>query len=206
MKIIFGTTNKRKQMDLQKLSHSLNLDFEILNMDDIGWNKGEIEENGQTIEENAFIKAKALYDFCHEKCLNYPIITDDTGLFCETLNGDPGLYTARYADDEMLDNKDVPPHQCVIKLLRNLKEKENRRACYRCCVTCILPDGSHFQEFGESNGVIAKDIVGELKKPYFYTIFIIDEYQKAFSDLTDEELMNTFRYQTLKKVLLKLTK
>lgn len=69
MKIIFGTTNKRKQMDLQKLSHSLNLDFEILNMDDIGWNKGEIEENGQTIEENAFIKAKALYDFCHEKGL-----------------------------------------------------------------------------------------------------------------------------------------
>ena len=201
MKIIFGTTNNRKVEDLKKVVRMLNLNLEILGLTDIGWNLGEIDETGLTIEENSLIKATTIYDFCVQKNINYPIITDDAGLFCEGLDGEPGIYTARYADDEIQKNPELPKYQCVIKLLRNLDGKSNRNAKYKCVVTCMFSDGSYFQEYGESRGTISKEIIGELKKPYFYSVFILDEYQKVFSNLTEEELKDTYRYCALKKTL-----
>ena len=204
MKVIFGTTNNRKTQDLQNIIKELNADIEVLSMTDIGWDRGEIDENGSTIEENSLIKANSILNFCQDNNIKLPIITDDAGLFCEALNGDPGIYTARYADDERDLNPELPKHQCVIKLLRNMEKKENRNAAYRCCVTCMMPDGTYFQELGESKGNIAKDIIGELKKPYFYSIFVLHDQEKAFSDLSKEELDNTYRYNALRKVLVKM--
>lgn len=204
MKIIFGTTNKRKTEDLQNIINDLKLDIKVLSMTDIGWNRGEIEENGSTIEENSLIKANAILDFCRDNNILYPIITDDAGLFCESLGGEPGIYTARYADDELLLNPELPKHQCVIKLLRNLENTQNRNAEYRCCVTFMMPNGSYFQELGESKGYIANDIIGELKRPYFYSVFILEGYNRAFSDLNKEELDNTYRYNALKKTLTRI--
>ena len=60
MYLIFGTTNKRKVEDLQNIINEMNLDIQVVSMDDIGWDRGEIEENGFTIEENSLIKAKAI--------------------------------------------------------------------------------------------------------------------------------------------------
>ena len=57
MNLIFGTTSKRKVEDLQNIIHEMNLDIQVLSMEDIGWNRGEIDENGSTIEENSLIKA-----------------------------------------------------------------------------------------------------------------------------------------------------
>jgi len=204
MKVIFGTTNKRKVEDLKNLINGLKLDIEVLSMSDIGWNKGEIKEDGNSIEENSLIKANDILNFCKENNIVYPIITDDAGLFCEALNGEPGIYTARYADDELLLNPGLPKHQCVIKLLRNLNSIKNRNASYKCCVTCMFPDGAYFQELGESKGHIAEDIVGELKRPYFYSIFILNSYNKVFSELNSNELSETYRYSALKKVLVKI--
>ena len=87
MKLIFGTTNKRKAEDLQNIINELNLNIEVLSMEDIEWDRGEIEENGSTIEENSLIKAQAILSFCKEHNIDYPIITDDAGLFVEVLNG-----------------------------------------------------------------------------------------------------------------------
>ncbi len=206
MKIIFGTTNKRKTEDLQNIVNELKLNIEILSMKDIGWDRGEIDENGNSIEENSLIKANAILNFCKENNISYPIITDDAGLFCESLNGEPGVYTARYADDEIALNPELPKHQCVLKLLRILNDKKNREASYKCCVTCMMPDRTYFQELGESKGYIAKDIIGELKKPYFYSVFILDGYDKAFSALNEKELKDTYRYNALKKTLVKINK
>ena len=103
MKVIFGTTNERKVEDLFNLSKSLGLDLEILSLGDIGWNLGEIDESGKTLEENSLIKATSIYNFCKEKDINYPIITDDAGLFVDALDGEPGIYTGRYADDTVPD-------------------------------------------------------------------------------------------------------
>ena len=58
MKLIFGTTNKRKVEDLQNIINEMNLDIQVVSMEDIGWDRGEIEENGSTIEDNSLIKAQ----------------------------------------------------------------------------------------------------------------------------------------------------
>lgn len=204
MKIIFGTTNDRKVVDLQKVVADLNLDVQILGLKDIGWNLGEIMENGKTIEENSLIKAYSIRDFCQNNNINLPIIADDAGLFCEGLNNEPGVYTARYADDEREIDSTLPKYQCVIKLLRNLEGITNRNAVYRCAITYMLPSGIYFQEIGESHGIIADKIIGKLIKPYFYSVFILDEYNKVFSNLNDDELSNTYRYMAFKKVLKKI--
>ena len=201
MKLIFGTTNKRKVEDLLNIINEMNLDIEVISMNDICWDRGEIEENGSTIEENSLIKAQAILSFCIDHNIKYPIMTDDAGLFVNALNGEPGIYTARYADDEIALNPNLPKHQCVIKLLRNLNDKKNRDAKYRCCVTSMMPNGEYFQEIGESDGMIAEDIIGELKKPYFYSVFILNGTNKAFNQLEGEELYNTYRYNAIRKSL-----
>lgn len=201
MKLIFGTTNKRKVEDLQNIINEMNLDIQVVSMEDIGWDRGEIEENGSTIEDNSLIKAQAILSFCNDHNIQYPIMTDDAGLFVDALNGEPGIYTARYADDELSLDPTLPKHQCVVKLLRNLNGEENRKAKYRCCVTSMMPNGEYHQELGESKGTIAKDIIGELKKPYFYSVFVLNGTDVAFNKLKGEELDNTYRYNALRKSL-----
>ena len=93
MKLIFGTTNERKRKDLQDTINKMKLDIEVISMKDIGWDRGEIEENGSTIEENSLIKAQAILSFCRDHNIDYPIMTDDAGLFVDALNGEPGIYT-----------------------------------------------------------------------------------------------------------------
>ena len=201
MKLIFGTTNNRKIEDLQNIINEMNFDIEVLSMEDIGWDKGEIDEIGITIEENSLIKAQAILSFCQEHNIHYPIMADDAGLFVDALNGEPGIYTARYADDELSSDLNLPKHQCVIKLLRKMNGQENRKAKYRCCVTCMMPNGNYHQEIGESEGTIANQIIGELKKPYFYSVFILNNTNVAFGELKSEELYNTYRYDAIRKSL-----
>ena len=197
MKLIFGTTNKRKTEDLQNIINELNLSIEVLSMADIGWDRGEIEEN-------SLIKAQSILAFCQDHNIQYPIITDDAGLFVDALNGEPGIYTARYADDELFENPELPKHQCVVKLLRKLNSENNRNAKYRCCVTTMYPNGDYQQEVGESKGTIAQDIIGELKKPYFYSVFILEGTNVAFNELNNKELENTYRYNAIRKSLKKI--
>lgn len=204
MKLIFGTTNKRKTADLQNIIDEMNYDIEVLSMEDIGWDRGDIEEDGTTIDENSLKKAQAIYSFCQEHDINYPIMADDAGLFVDALNGEPGIFTARYADDEMILNKDLPKYQNVVKLLRKLNGVENRNAKYKCCVTTMMPDGQFFQEIGESDGTISKEIIGELKRPFFYSVFILNGTNVAFSELKKEQLDNTYRYNAIRKSLKKI--
>ena len=201
MKLIFGTTNKRKVEDLQNIINEMNLNIEVVSMEDIGWDRGEIDENGSTIEENSLIKAQAILSFCRDHNIDYPIMTDDAGLFVDALNGEPGIYTARYADDELALDSSLPKHQCVVKLLRKMNGEQNRNAKYRCCVTSMMPNGDYHQEIGESEGKIANEIIGELKKPYFYSVFILNGTTVAFNELKGEELDNTYRYNSLRKSL-----
>lgn len=201
MKLIFGTTNKRKTEDLQNIINKMNLDIEVISMEDIGWDRGEIDENGKTIEENSLIKARAILSFCHDHNIEYPIMTDDAGLFVDVLNGEPGIYTARYADDELVLDPSLPKYQCVVKLLRKMNGEENRNAKYKCCVTIMMQNGDYHQEIGESEGTIANEIIGELKKPYFYSVFILNGTNVAFNKLNGEDLENTYRYNAIRKSL-----
>ncbi len=201
MKIIFATTNKRKISDLLKITKDL--DIEILTLDDMNYNLGEIKENGNTLEENSLIKAKTIYMFCKDNNINYPIISDDAGLFVESLNGEPGIYTARYAEEELKNNPNLPEYECVNKVLRKLKDNKNRKAIYKCVVTFFY-EGYYFQETAYSEGVIANEIIEPIKKPYFYSVFILKGINKVFNQLTDEELEDTYRYVALKKLIKKI--
>lgn len=201
MKLIFGTTNKRKIKDLKSVISEMNLEIEVISLDDIGWDRGEIEEFGSTILENSLIKARAIYSFCKEQNIHYPIITDDAGLFVDALNGEPGIFTARYADNELKENLGLPKHQAVIKLLKNLENKKNRSAEYKCCVTIMLPNGKYHQETSLSKGTITNEIIGNIQKPYFYSIFKLNGSNKVFSQLSEKELSNTYRFTALKKSL-----
>lgn len=206
MKIIFATTNNRKLEDLNTVIKDENLDLEVASLTDIGWDRGEIEENGSTIKENSLIKAKAVLDFCREKKLSYPIVTDDAGLFVEALNGEPGVFTARYADQELTQNPELPKHYVLIKLLNNLQNVKNRNAEYRCAVTIMFADGT-FEQFTEkTEGFISKQISQPIKKPYFYSLFIDKNSSTPFNQLSHEQLKNTYRFKALKTGLSHLNK
>lgn len=204
MELVFGTTSERKVKDLENIINELNLDIQVLSMADIGWDRGEIEEDGDTLEANSLIKAEALLDFCKDHNLEYPIIADDAGLFVDALGGEPGIYTARYADDERKVNPELPKHQCVIKLLRKMEGIDNREARYKCCVTTMMPDGNYYQEIGVSEGKIAEEIMGDLTRPYFYAVFIVNGSDVVFNKLQGKELDDTYRYKALRKALKRL--
>ena len=81
--------------------------------------------------------------------------------------------------------------------------EKNRKAKYKCCVTSMMPNGEYYQEIGESEGTIATDIIGELKKPYFYSVFILNDTTVSFNELTPDELESTYRYNAIRKTLKK---
>jgi XTP/dITP diphosphohydrolase len=206
MKVIFATTNERKIRDLYDIIRKNNFDVEVLTLNDIGWNIGEIEEIGATIQENSLIKAKAIYDFCKDKGTDYNIISDDAGLFVNSLNGEPGIYTARYADEERKNNPSLPKFECVNKLLRKLEGQNDRHAEYKCSVTCMYPNGYFFQIVTKTSGTISEKIYEPISKPYFYSVFIPDGYTKTFNNLDEEELYNTYRFTAIEQVLCELSK
>ncbi len=204
--IIFGTTNERKTQDLKNMIKKLELDIEVKSLADIRWDRGEIQETGKTLEENSLIKATAIFNFCKDNNINYPILTDDAGLFVESLNGELGIYTGRYADEELKQELTLPKHECVNKLIRKLNGITNRRAYYKCIVICMYSDGTYFQDSGLSYGEITESIVEPIKKPYFYSVFKLINTDKTFNLFNEEELNDSYRYSALSKVLVKLDK
>lgn len=205
MKIVFATTNKRKIEDVLEIIKENNLDVSLLTLDDILFQE-EIEETGTTLQENSFIKAKTVSDYCKKQGIPYPVIADDTGLFIDALHGEPGIYTARYAEIELKNDPSLPKYQCIIKVLDKMENVTNRKAVYKTIATYMSTDGNYFQEEGESYGYIAEEIVEPIKKPYFYSVFCLEGQEKTFNQMTKEELKDTYRYQTMKKVLTKATK
>lgn len=198
MKVIFATTNNRKLEDLRAVIKQENLDLEVVSMTDIGWDRGEIEENGLTIEENSLIKAKAIFDFCKDKKISFPIITDDSGLFVDALGGAPGIYTARFADEEIKQNPELPKYYAIYKMLDKMKDKENRYAEYRCCVTIMFDDGTFEQFIDKSEGFIGLDVSEPIAKPYLYSVFIDKQSGIPFNKVEGEALKSTYRFKALK--------
>ena len=99
MEILYGTTNKAKVKSMEKIIKEHNFDITIKTLPEIGFNE-EIVEDGTTFEENSEIKAKAIQEFCKKNNINvHLIMTDDAGLCIDKLNGEPGVYTARYAGE-----------------------------------------------------------------------------------------------------------
>ena len=198
MKIIYGSSNKAKLQEVKDFFTNNNINAELLSLKDINFNQ-EIEENGQTFEENSLIKAKAIKEFCDINNINETIITDDAGLCVDALNGAPGVYSARYAGDH------VSQEETLSKLLNEMKNipDEDRTAQFVCVLTAILKNGQVIVARGETKGKIAKT-PGPMGKLTYGPVFIPDEFGKVMNELGPNELKHTHREKALTELLKKL--
>ena len=196
MKIIYGTSNKEKIAQVKDYLNYKNINIEIISLKDIGFNV-DIKEDGTTFEENSLIKARAIKAFCDKNNIREAILTDDTGLCVDALNGEPGIYSARYAGDH------ASQMDCITKVLNKMKDikDENRTAKFVCVLTLMMPDGTVKVAKGETLGRIVKT-PGPLGKLTYGPIFIPDGFEKTMNELTEEELGETHREKALKELLL----
>lgn len=170
MKLVFASNNKNKIQEIQALIPAT---IKILSLKDIGCLE-DIPETANTIEGNAILKA----NYVTEK-YGYDCFADDTGLEVETLDGAPGVYSARYAGEHKNadDNMD--------KLLSELQEKSNRKANFKTVIALNL-NGKQKLFTGIINGKIIKERKGTNGFGYD-PIFVADGNDKTFSELTMEE-------------------
>ena len=179
MKVIFATNNEHKLSEIRSI---LNKDIEVLSMKELGIDS-DIEENGKTLLENSSIKA-AYVETQLEK-MNFPhpytVIADDTGLMVEALNGEPGVYSARYAGGDGHDSE-----ANIQLLLKNLSGNENRRAYFSTIITLIEKRASyltHVRFFeGRIDGIILTEKHGSEGFGYD-PIFQPDGYDCSFAEL-----------------------
>lgn len=198
MKIIYGTGNKGKLEQVKEYLLYKMPEIEIVSMKDIGFDE-EIEENGTTFEENSMIKAKAIKAFCNRNHIEEYIMTDDAGLCIDALNGEPGIYSARYAGDH------APQEVCIKKVLDNMKgiPEGKRTATFVCVLTMILPSGEVLIARGETKGKIALQ-PGPLGKTTYGPIFMPEGFEKTMNEMTIEELGSTHREKALMELIEKL--
>jgi XTP/dITP diphosphohydrolase len=170
MELIFATYNKHK---LQEAKGILGTSCSLISPSDIDINE-DIPENENTLEANALIKARYIWQRCGKNCF-----ADDTGLEVESLSGAPGVRSARFAGEECDSRKNI------LKLLKELNGKENRRARFRTSVALIL-EGKEFLFEGILSGRIVEQPSGEGGFGYD-PVFIPDGYTKTLAELSFEE-------------------
>ena len=170
MKIVFATNNPNKLKEIQSL---IPKEIEIISLKEIGCNE-DIPETGDTLEANAFQKAHYIKDN-----FNYDCFADDTGLEIDELNGDPGVYSARYAGPERNANANMN------KVLNELKGKKNRKAQFRTAIALILKGEEHLFE-GKVEGYISKDKQGNEGFGYD-PIFIPENDIRSFAQMSMQE-------------------
>lgn len=193
IKLVLATRNKNKIHEFKVLFKEYSdLDITVLSLDDIGF-YGEIDESGETFEENAISKASV------PAKLGYIGIADDSGLCVDALNGAPGIYSARFSGGDDEDNNDL--------LLEKLKNESNRDAKYVCAMACVFPD--HINDFtvkGECYGKILTKRVGEGGFGYD-PLFYFEPFGKTFAQV-DLAKKNTVSHRAvaMRSLIKKLAK
>ena len=180
--IVFATGNPHKLQELKQIAGDCGIEFVLPpeNFNPI--------ENGKTFEENSYIKA-----FEASKLSGMVALADDSGLCVDVLNGEPGIYSARYAETQQ---------KRIDKLLKNLDGKSNRKAKFVCAMTLVSPDGQIiFQTTGECHGHITEKQAGTNGFGYD-PIFCPDGYDVTIAQLSNEEKNAiSHRGNALRKVL-----
>jgi XTP/dITP diphosphohydrolase len=177
MKLVIASNNQKKLLEIRQC---LPANFEVFSLNDLNIDV-EIEETGQTFQENAAIKAKAIFEIC-----KLPVLADDSGLEVEALNGAPGIYSARFAGEPKNDEANNT------KLLKLLENHLNRKALFICVLA--LYNGIELQFFeGIVNGKIA--VVESGSQGFGYDpLFIPDGFSNTFAELS-KEIKNTISHR-----------
>lgn len=170
--LVLATRNEGKTEEIRALLAEFPVD--IKNLTDFGPTP-EIEEDGQTFEDNAVKKARFI-----AKILGFPALADDSGLMVEALGNGPGVRSARYAGEEASDADNNA------KLLKELEKVENRTAAFACVIAIAVPWGPALIYEGRCEGIITNEQVGT--KGFGYDpVFYYPPLQKTFAQLSTEE-------------------
>lgn len=184
-KIVFATNNKHK---LDEVRAILSEDYEVVSLAELNC-FDDIAETASTLEGNAQIKARYISEKYGCNCF-----ADDTGLEVEALNGEPGVYSARYAGEAN------DAHANMNKLLLKMQNETNRKACFRTVIALIL-DGKEYFFDGRIDGNIANSPKGTAGFGYD-PIFIPNNYNLSFAELgSDEKNKISHRALAVKKLV-----
>lgn len=173
--IIAASRNQHKITEIEAITKKFGMN--IISRDEAGIPKFEIEEDGETFEENSFKKASEIMKVCGKIT-----IADDSGLMVEYLGGAPGVYSARFAGE---DGNDTKNNKKLLMLLEGVPYKE-RRAKFVSVITMVYPDGTYLTARGECEGHIIDTPTGENGFGYD-PLFVPEGYQQTFAQLSAEE-------------------
>lgn len=174
-KIVAASSNAHKIKEIQAIMEKFGM--EVISRDEAGVPDYEIEEDGETFEENSFKKADEIM-----KATGKITIADDSGLMVDYLGGAPGVYSARFAGEHGGDAKN---NEKLLDLLEGLPSEE-RKAKFVSVITLIFPDGETLVARGECPGRIIETPTGENGFGYD-PLFVPEGYNKTFAQLDAEE-------------------
>ncbi|MBR2048331.1 MAG: RdgB/HAM1 family non-canonical purine NTP pyrophosphatase [Oscillospiraceae bacterium] len=150
MKVVLASKNPHKLVEIDAITRKLGI--ELILQSELGIDI-DVEETGTTFEENSLLKAEAVM-----KASGLPALADDSGIAVDALNGEPGIYSARYGFDETLDDWGR-----LLLLLKNTEHVPDgqRQAQFVCVITMVTPDGQTIQARGEIHGELLREARGE---------------------------------------------
>ena len=194
MRVVLASKNAHKLEEISRITEQFGI--ELVLQSQLGVDL-DVEENGTTFEENSLIKARAVME-----ATGLPALADDSGLAVNALNGEPGIYSARYGFDESLDDRGR-----LELLLKNMESipDGSRQAKFICVITMITPEGQIVQARGEAQGEILPYAAGSGGFGYD-PIFYYSPLGKTFGEMSAQEKNAvSHRAEALKLFYQKLT-
>ena len=175
MKVVLASKNAHKLTEISQITRLF--DMELVLQSELGVDI-DVEETGTTFEENSFLKANAVM-----QATGLPALADDSGIAVDALNGEPGIYSARYGFDDTLDDRGR-----LNLLLKNTEQVPDgqRQAKFVCVITLVTPDGKVIQALGEVHGELLRAPAGEGGFGYD-PIFYYPPFGKTLAQVSAEE-------------------
>ena len=175
MKVVLASKNRHKLVEISQITEKFG--FELVLQSQLGVDI-DVEETGTTFEENSLLKAEAVM-----KATGLPALADDSGIAVDALNGEPGIYSARYGFDDTLDDKGRV--QLLLKNTEHVPDGQ-RQAKFVCVISFVHPNGQVIQARGEIHGELLRQTRGENGFGYD-PIFYYPPLNKSTAELSPEE-------------------
>lgn len=150
MKVVLASKNRHKLEEISQITEKF--DMELVLQSELGVDI-DVEETGESFEENSFLKAEAVM-----KATGLPALADDSGIAVDALGGEPGIYSARYGFDPTLD--DWGRLELLLKNTEHVPDGQ-RQAQFVCVITMVTPEGQTIQARGEIHGELLRAPAGE---------------------------------------------
>lgn len=175
MKVVLASKNAHKLVEIKQITDQFG--FELVLQSELGVDI-DVEETGTTFEENSLLKARAVME-----ATGLPALADDSGIAVDALNGEPGVYSARYGFDDTLDDRGR-----MMLLLKNTEHVPDgqRQAKFVCVISFITPDGKIIQARGEIHGELTRQPRGENGFGYD-PVFYYPPFGKTTAELPAEQ-------------------